>query len=302
MDLKPIRVLIAVSDHQSFSRAARQLGLAPASVTRIIAQLEEDLGTQLLVRTTRKVALTSAGAAAIARYRPLVDGFDEITTDLLREARPDIGHLRLTAPVSLGVQLMPQVIEGFRRAYPGITVEINFTDTLIDVIGENCDLAVRVSGPPRGTSTIWRKLCEVPRHAIAAPGLFDRISEPQHPSELHTDLMMSYGTGPEVWEFSRSGTKTSVRAGRAVISNNGDFLYSLARRGEGICVLPDFITHAGLRSGEVVKVLPDWMLSSLWLTLFYPPYEKLPPLVETFADFFENFIAQQRGLGLGREQ
>ena len=298
IELKPIRVLRAVSDLKSFSLAARELGLAPASVTRIVSQLESDLGMQLLVRTTRQVALTSAGATVLARYRPLLEGFDDVTEDLQRSIRPDSGHLRLTAPVSLGVALLPQVIAGFRLAFPRISVEINFTDTLLDVIEENCDLAVRVSGPPTDKSTIWRKLCEVPRHMIAAPSLFERIKRPEHPDALNRDVLMSYNAhgNAEVWEMSQAGSQRSVRAGQRIISNNGDYLYALARASEGICVLPDFITASGLRSGDVIEVLPDWTLSSLWLTLFYPPYEQLPPVVGTFADYFERFIEDHQSL------
>ena len=235
IDLKPIRVFLTVANRQSFSAAARDLGLAAASVTRIVAQLEETLGAQLLVRTTRQVALTSAGAVAAARYRPLVEGFDDVTADLLRTTRPDTGTLRITAPVSLGLQLMPRVIAGFRMAYPGISVDITFTDTLVDVIAETCDLAIRVSGPPTDKSTIWRKLCEVPRRAIAAPILFDRMPEPRHPDDLTPDATMSYSaTGVrETWEFSQAATTRTIRAGSRVISNNGDFLYAMARAGEG---------------------------------------------------------------------
>ncbi len=259
IELKPIRVLRAVSDLKSFTRAARELGLAPASVTRIIAQLEQDLGVQLLVRTTRQVSLTSAGATVLARYRPLLEGFDQVTLDLQSAIRPDRGHLRLTAPVSLGVALLPHVIAGFRRAYPDISVEINFTDRLLDVIEENCDLAVRVSGPPRDTSTIWRKLCEVPRHAIAAPALLERIAKPAHPDDLHRDVLMSYSEDgeAETWEFVQQGSRRNIRAGRRIIANNGDFLYALAQAGEGICVLPDFITGEGVRAGSVIEVLPN---------------------------------------------
>lgn len=298
IELKPIRVLRAVSDLKSFTLAAQEIGLAPASVTRIIAQLEADLGTQLLVRTTRQVALTSAGATVLARYRPLLEGFDEVTDDLQRALRPDKGHLRLTAPVSLGVALLPDVVSSFRTAYPNISVEINFTDTLLDVLEENCDLAIRVSGPPTDKSTIWRKLCEVPRHMVAAPGLFDQAPRPTHPNDLNQRLLMSYSARgkSEVWELSQGGVHKSVRAGADVISNNGDFLNAMAMAGDGICVLPDFIVDTGLASGRLERVLPGWRASSLWLTLFYPPYEELPPVVGTFADYFEAFVLKHPSL------
>ncbi|MBO9434854.1 LysR family transcriptional regulator [Ruegeria sp. R13_0] len=298
IELKPIRVLRAVSDLKSFSLAARELNIAPASVTRIVAQLEKDFGTQLLLRTTRKVSLTSAGATVLARYRPLLEGFDEVTRSLQRANQPDKGHLRLTAPVSLGVALLPQVISGFRLAFPNISVEINFTDTLLDVIEENCDLAVRVSGPPTDKSTIWRKLCEVPRHMIAAPSLFERMPNADHPRDLNPDFLMSYDAQgrPETWDFSGAGGDVSIQAGSKVISNNGDFLLALAIAGEGVCVLPDFITDKGLANGDVLQVMPNWPVTSLWLTLYYPPYEQLPPIVGTFAEYFESFVQDHPNL------
>lgn len=292
-DLKPIRVFLTVADRQSFKAAADELGLAPASVTRIVAQLEEDLGAQLLLRTTRQVGLTSAGAMVVARYRPILESFDSVTEELTRASRADRGTLRIAAPVSLGLQMLPDVIGPFRRLYPEISIDINFSDTLLDVIGETCDLAIRVSGPPSDKSTIWRKLCEVPRRAIAAPALLDRIGWPAHPGDLDPDLLMSYSANStrELWEFSQGGQSRNIRAGSHIITNNGDFLYALAAAGQGIAVLPEFITEAGLQSAEVAEVLPEWRLPSLWLTLFYPPYEKLPPLVGVFAEYFEAYIA-----------
>ena len=244
------------------------------------------------MRTTRQVRLTSDGAMIAARYRPLVDGFDSATEDVLRQTRPDRGRLRITAPVSLGVQILPEVIAGFRLAYPNIDLELSFTDTLIDVLAETCDLAIRVSGPPTDRSTIWRKLCEVPRRAVAAPALLARMDRPTHPGDLNAAQLMSYSASGtrETWDFSQGSTRRTVRAGSSIISNSGDFLYAMARAGDGIAALPDFITAEGLRRGDVEEVLPTWSLPSLWLTLFYPPYTQLPPLVGVFSDYFETYI------------
>ena len=93
----------------------------------------------------------------------------------------------------------------------------------------------------------------------------------------------------ETWDFSHAGSNVSIQAGQKIISNNGDFLYALAVAGDGICVLPDFITDKGLASGQVEQVMPSWSITSLWLTLYYPPYEQLPPIVGTFAEYFEKF-------------
>lgn len=297
-DLKSIRVFLEVADQLSFSRAAQALQLNAASVTRIVSKLEAHLGQQLLVRTTRQVSMTSAGAQLAARYRPVIAEFDRITGDVLRATKPDAGRLRINAPLSMGVRVMPRLVESFRLAYPLIDLEVHLTDTLVDVIAEDCDLSIRISGPPKDKSTIWRKICEVPRHAVAAPSLFERVPMPRSPDDLDPATLLSYSaTGTtETWTFHKGAQQRIVRAGTSVVSNNGDFLYGLARAGGGICGLPDFILHEGLKSGEVVKVLPDWDLGSLWLTLYYPPYEKLPPLVGTFTDFFEAYVKELDGL------
>ena len=297
-DIKPIRVFLEVAEQLSFSGAARTLRMTPASVTRIVAALENRLGQQLFVRTTRQVALTSAGAMVAARFRPVVEAFDEATDDITRASRPDLGRLRINAPLSFGMRVLPDLTEAFRLAYPNIDLEIHLTDALVDIIAEDCDLAIRVSRPPTDKSTIWRKLCEVPRYLIAAPSLFERVPRPSNPDELETSLLLSYSATnrPETWEFHKGGQTRTIRAGSAIVSNNGDYLFGVASAGGGMCVLPDFITRPGLETGDVELVLPDWKLPSLWLTLYYPPYDKLPPLVATFNDFFEAYIRDLDGL------
>ncbi|MCH2076065.1 MAG: LysR family transcriptional regulator [Rhodobacteraceae bacterium] len=297
-ELRPIRIFLAVADQLSFSGAARVLNLTPATVTRTIATLEGDLGAQLLLRTTRAVSLTADGAAIAARYRPILEEFDAARVEISASRRPDKGRLRINAPLSLGLRLMPQVVEAFRLAYPAIELDLHLTDAFVDIMEADCDLAIRVSGPPSDVSTIWRKLCEVPRHAVAAPALFERVPEPIRPEDIDPAIALSYSeTGAaETWTFTKGAAKRVVTAGTGVVSNNGDLLYGLARAGVGITVLPDFLVEPGVASGEVQRVLPDWDLPALWLTLYYPPYVALPPLVATFSTFFEDYLRQTNGL------
>ncbi|MBI6628287.1 LysR family transcriptional regulator [Pontibaca salina] len=302
-DIKPIRVFLKVAELSSFAAAARSLNMTPASVTRIVARLEQDLGQQLLVRTTRQVALTSAGAMVAARFRPVVNDFDQVAEEITRAVWPDRGRLSLNAPLSLGLRLLPTLFDRFRLAYPNISLDVQLTDELVDIVEENCDLAIRVSGPPSDKSTIWRKICEVPRHAVAAPSLFARMQRPETPYDLDPSFCMSYSAigKAEVWEFRKEGAKRNLSAGSSIISNNGDFLYSLARLGNGIAVLPDFIVKDGIATGEVEVVLSDWSITPLWLTLYYPPYEVLPPVVATFTDFFEAHLREVAALNFSNQ-
>ncbi|MGR3479950.1 LysR family transcriptional regulator [Salipiger marinus] len=290
--MKPIRVFLTVVAQGSFAGAARRLRMTPASITRIIAQLEADLGQQLLLRTTRQVSLTGAGAMVAARYRPVIEEFDRVTEEVTRTTRPDRGRLAINAPMSFGMRLMPGLVASFRLAYPNIALDVHLTDALVDILDASCDLAIRISDPPGDKSTIWRRICHVPRQVVAAPALFDRIARPAHPGDLPPDQCLSYGHkgSAEIWTFTRGGMRRTVRAGTDVVSNNGEFLYALALSGNGMVNLPDFLVRDGLDRGTVDIVLPDWQIPPLNLMLYYPPYEKLPPLVETFTEFFEAYI------------
>ena len=297
-DLKPIRVFLEVARQRSFATASRNLRMTPATVTRIVAQLERDLGHQLLVRTTRQVALTSHGALVASRYGAVVEDFDRVTAELERATQPHRGRLRINAPMSFGLRVMPRLVESFRLAYPLIELQVCFSDALLDMMEGQHDLAIRISEPPRDKSTIWRKLCSVPRFAVASPRLFERTARPAKPEDLDPAVCLAYATEgeTETWRFANGPVQRTVPAGLTLATNNGDFLYSLVAAGVGIAVLPQFIVQHGLDSGEVEVVLPDWGLPQLWLSLHYPSYEALPPLVETFSDFFESFLRDVDGM------
>ena len=296
-ELKPIRVFLEVAAQQSFAAAAKTLRMTPATVTRVVARLEEDLGQQLLLRTTRQVSLTSAGALVAAKYRPLIEEFDRVQSDLYRETQPYKGRLSINAPMSFGQRLMPRLIDSFRLAYPNVELVIRMTDRLVDIVEEDCDLAIRLSEPPRDKSTIWRKICRIPRYMVASTEYIESHPRPQSPEDLSRLTCLSYGAGkePETWTLQNGALKRRVTAGGEIVSNNGDFLFAMVRADAGVAVLPEFIVGAGLRDGTVQALLPDWTIPPLWLSLFYPPYEALPPLVATFTDFFEAFLVDIDG-------
>ncbi len=301
-ELKPIRVFLAVAAQRSFIGAARSLHMTPASVTRIIAALEAELGQQLLVRTTRQVSMTSAGTLVAARYGPLLEEFDRVSEDITDATRSDRGRLAINAPLSLGLRLMPEMIGSFRLAYPNIALDVQMTDALVDIVDERSDLAIRISEPPGDKSTIWRKICEVPRHIVAAPALFDRIPRPDTPDDLDPAYCLSYGTdqAAEIWRFRKGPQNRVIRAGTEIVSNNGEFLYGLAAGGNGIVNLPDFLVRDGIARKEVLPILTEWEIPPLYLMLYYPPYQTLPPLVATFTDFFDAYIRDLDGFVFGR--
>jgi DNA-binding transcriptional LysR family regulator len=293
-EVEAIRTFLAVAEQNSFSAAARLLAMTPASVTRTVSALEEQLGVQLLLRTTRKVSLTSAGAAYAARVAPLVEGLARATEETRDLQKVTAGSLRVSAPMSLGMKVLPTVLSQFSIMHPRTSVAIELSDRFVDILQENYDLAIRISGPPTDKSTIWRKIRPVSRLLVAAPSFLARHGTPKVPEDLTTLECLSYHdqSKTETWELSRPGQVRTVEARGRFSINNGDFLCKLAIAGEGIALLPRFIVDEELRAGKLVEVLPGWSTPEIWLTLYYPPYEQLPLRVATFSDFFEAFIKE----------
>ncbi len=298
-ELEAIRTFLTVADQSSFSAAARRLGMTPASVTRTVSSLEEQLGVQLLLRTTRKVSLTSAGAAYAARVAPLVQGLARATEETRDLQKVTAGSLRVSAPMSLGMKVLPTVLSQFSIIHARTSVAIELSDRFVDIVQENYDLAIRISGPPTDKSTIWRKIRPVPRVLVASPSFLARNGTPKVPEDLTTLECLSYHdqSKTETWELSRPGQSRIVEAKGRFSINNGDFLGRLAVAGEGIALLPRFIVEEDLAAGRLVEVLPDWSTPEIWLTLYYPPYEQLPLRVATFSDFFEAFIKESWDAG-----
>ncbi|MEP7456135.1 LysR family transcriptional regulator [Phyllobacterium sp. SB3] len=289
-ELRALRTFLLATEKRNFAQVARELDMTPAAVTRIIAALESELGVQLFVRTTRQVSPTSDGAVFAARIEPAMQALESALTELNNAHKADEGRLRINAPMSFGQRVLPQIMGSFRESYPKIDIEISLTDQLLDMVGEEFDLAIRISEPPSNKFTIWRKICQINRILVAAPG--SACASVNHPNKLPADACLGYNfeSRRESWQLSDGHVSVNILAGRAVSSNNGDVLANMAADGLGVALLPEFIVAECLRSGRLVPVLSEWKPPQLWLTLYYPPYQKLPPRIAAFSNFFEREI------------
>ncbi len=295
-DINAIKVFLAVAEHRSFVSASRHLMMTPPAVTRAVGALEDQLGVQLLLRTTRQVSLTSAGAAYAARVAPLVAGLAAAAEDLRAEQGQSRGLIRINAPMSMGERILPDVISQFRTLYPQVQLALSLTDRLIDVVAENVDLAIRISSQPKDKLTIWRKISKVTRIFVASPHYLDAHGSPDGAEGLTGHCLLAYDAdaGPETWDLTNGAKHRRITAGAALSSNNGDLIAQLAVNGEGIAMLPRFIVAEDLARGRLRQVLPDWHPPQLWLTLYYPPYERLPMRLVTFSDFFEKYVTEAK--------
>ena len=290
-DYKALKTFLLAAEKRNFAQVARELDLTPAAVTRAIAALEDDLGMQLFVRTTRQVSLTTDGAVFAAQIKPAVEALENARKDVRNAHKADQGCLRISAPTWFGKAVLPPILSGFRRLNPKISFEISLSDELVNIVDDDYDLAIRISSQPSDKFTIWRKIRVVPRILVAAPA--SRYAEMRHPSELTSDDCLAYSdeSRGENWVLSDGVSSMTISAGRAFSANNGEVLADMAADGAGVAMLPGFHVSAPLRTGRLVQVLRGWAPADRWLPLDCPPYQALPPRIASFSKFFEEQVA-----------
>ncbi|MBW4708962.1 LysR family transcriptional regulator [Roseobacter sp. YSTF-M11] len=289
--LERIKTFIAVANAQSFSAAARLQNNSSSAVTRHIAELEETLGVQLFVRTTRKVSLTQAGVQYFEKVHPLVSGIAaaDDTARAYQEALS--GRLQISCPLSFGTRFLVEPLTEFASLHPGIDLKINLTDSFVDIIRDDYDMALRISAAPADKSTIWRKIRPVPRCLVAAPGYLETAAGLAAPSDLQNHRCLGYSNQSEggVWQLAGTSENTMrpVRLPSGFACNNGDLIAQMAIAGQGIALLPRFIVQDAIEKNLLTEVLTDWQAPEIWLTAFYPPYQKLPLAIDQFTEVFE---------------
>lgn len=289
-DYKALQTFLMAAEKRSFAQVARELSMTPAAVTRTIAALEEDLGVQLFVRTTRQVSLTTDGAVFAAQVQPAFDALENARRELKNSHKGDQGRLRISAPTWLGKTVLPPIITGFKQLYPLMSFEISLSDGLVNIVDDDYDLAIRISSQPSDKFTIWRKIRAVPRILVAAPGT--KYADMMHPCELSPDDCLAYSgeSRRESWVLSEGNATVTVSAGKAFSANSGEVLADMAADGMGVALLPGFNIAEHIQSGRLVHVLQGWSPPMLWLTLYYPPYQALPPRIASFSKFFEEQV------------
>lgn len=293
--IERIRVFAKVAEHKSFAEAARQLGITRSIATRYVGELETLLGVQLLVRTTRKVSLTVAGEIYLERTQPLLGELDR-ADELVRQQHETLqGRLRVSAPFSLGQRILPNVLSRLLKTYSDLELEIELSDEFVDIVNDGFDMALRVSGPPSDVSTIWRKIAIVPRVFVASPSYLREFGEPKRPSDLDKHMGLGYSHFAAGHQFHQmtsrqDGSVETTSMKHQFVCNNGDLISDLAASGHGLIAIPKFMISEYLEDGNLVEVLGDWMLPEIWMTAYYPPYEKLPAKVEAFTSFVEDYV------------
>ena len=280
------RMFVAVMETGSFAAAAARLGTSSGQASKLVSRLEAELGVRLLNRTTRALSPTEAGRAYFDRIRVLLDEFDALDLTVKDAARTPRGRLKLTAPLTFGtVQLAPALNE-FALRYPDISLDVQFSDRIVNLVDEGYDAAIRV-GLADDSSLIARRLCTTRIIIVASNSYLARRGTPARPEDLgqHDCIIDTNFREPGSWRFhGPDGPLTVGIAGRLRFSNAGACL-GAAEAGLGIANVPGFVAARSLRSGQVVPLLQSWEVAPYGIYALYPPGKHLAAKVRVFVDF-----------------
>ena len=293
-DLIGLAVFAKVAEMRSFARAAEELKLSKATVSKAVGRVEARLGTRLFNRTSRRLALTDAGQTLVARAAAMLAEGEAAESEALSQSASPRGLVRLAAPMSFGVLYVAPLLPDFFRAYPDVSIDLHLSDAQVDIIGDGFDAAIRIAALPN-SSLVARRLCDMPIHLVAAPTYLKAHGNPNHPLQLseHVGLSYSYQFTHDTWRFrKKSGEVATVRPQGPLRANNGEAMLPSLVAGIGLGVLPEFIVRDALKSNALEIVLPEWSLPMSAVHWVTPPGGPRPKRVDVLADFFAERLAR----------
>ena len=281
-----ISEFVYVAEHESFTRAAKELGISTAQVSRQISALEKRLNIKLLYRTTRKVSLTEEGRVFYQHCRGVLDGLDAAEQAVSNlQAKPQ-GRIKLTAPVTYGEQQLLPLVNDFMVQYSDIEVTAFLSNQKVDLVDGGYDLAIRI-GKLSDSTMMAKKLSRRTNFVCAAPAYLEKYGTPHALSELcqHNCLL---GTR-DYWHFIENGKNAdkekNLRVSGTVQYNSGHSLVDAALKGLGIVQLPDYYVQKYLASGELVSLLDNYREPEESIWAIYPHNRHLSPKIRLLVDY-----------------
>ena len=284
-----IAVFVRVADLGSFTKAADALEISKAAVSKYVNRLEQRLGARLLHRTTRRLALTEAGQALYGRSAAALAELGEAEHDVAQLTGKPRGTLRVTAPTYFGSTTLAPRLKEFRARYPEVTLDLDLSDRLVDIVKERFDLAIRISAM-HDSSLVATRLAPCPTALVGSPAYFRRHGMPAKPEDLvsHEGLGYSIVRTPNEWRFcAPKGRWITVTVKSAIRCNNDFALKQFTLDGLGLANFPRFFVEGELASGRLVQALPDYPGPGLSINAVYETRRHLLPKVQAFLGFLK---------------
>lgn len=291
VDLNDLRVFGTVASALNFSAAARSLGMPKSSVSRSVARLEANLGTRLLQRTTREVALTESGTALRDRCVDILSRVDETVgyVGTLSAGGPK-GLLRVSTGIGFGINVLSELLPQFLERYADVAVSLELTSRPVDLVAESIDVAIRL-GPMPDSQLVARRLGAMQRYLCAAPLYLERRGAPRTLEDLHShDIVEMPGVDgrPRRWTFSNSSGETrSIEAQPRVSVNDALTIHRLVANGAGLGCLSGYLCTPDIEVGRLVRLFPKWALPAVEVSIVFPSNRELSATVRAFVDFLK---------------
>lgn len=289
--LASLRAFVKVVELGSFSEAGRHLRLSRSAVSKYIADLENDLGVQLLNRTTRHASPTETGQAYFERALTILADLDAADQSVAHLQSTPSGLLRVNAPMSFGTIKLGPLIADFMALYPELQIQLVLSDEHVDALQEGLDVTLRIA-ELASSSLIARKIVSIDRVVCASPDYLARRGTPVHPNDLRDHICLTYGflaTGNQ-WKLTGSDGDHWIQPRWKLCANNAEVLRDAAAKGCGIAVLPVFLAAEQLKSGALRVILANYKPPALTLYALYAPTRHLAVKVRLFIDFLAERI------------
>ncbi|QDL39773.1 LysR family transcriptional regulator [Rhodoferax sediminis] len=287
--IQAVRLFIRVVDLGSFSKAAADMGMGQPSATKLVAQLEQQLGSRLLHRSTHGVTPTEIGALYYEKCKLIAHHVEEAETVASLLQSQVQGGLRISTSVAFGRRVLVPLVMRFMQLNPKLQIELNFEDRYVNLVEQGIDVAVRMGR--LADSTLGARYLGVnPWVLVAAPAYLERRGMPLSPADLaaHDALIYSTVQGDARWHFiGADGQALPVPVKGPLRSNNLSALLAAARGGMGVAALPWYVAYESVNSGVVRPLLGDWALPSQEIHAVYPSPRLVPAKVSGFVAWLQ---------------
>jgi DNA-binding transcriptional LysR family regulator len=291
--LDAMKLFVRVAESGSFSAVAQQLNVARSAVTRQVAGLEALLGVKLLARTTRRLSLTSAGAAYLEKCRVILNLVEAAETGLAEERQSARGPIRMSVPLSLGLRYLSPLLLDFASTHPEVALDTEYSDHRSNLFEAGLDLTIRVTRRLQ-PGDVARRIGWSRMMAVASPDYLARHGKPKHPADLANHECLAYtGSDTQRWDFVVDGQVQSFPVRGRLQANNGDALLFAAASGFGITYAPSFVCAQALAEGLVKPVLEDFPIPELDIFAVLPGNRLVPHRVRVLIDFLAAALETQ---------
>ncbi|MFZ2387467.1 MAG: LysR family transcriptional regulator [Polaromonas sp.] len=294
--LRQIEAFTAVVQSGSFVKAAERLNISKAVVSRLVLELEAQLGTRLLNRTTRRLSLTDSGTGYFERCRQLLDDLAEANAAASSTTVQPAGRLKINAPLTFGNLHLAPLWGEFLKAYPKMELDVTLSDRVVDLVEEGFDLAIRISAAAGlQSSTLVARQLSKDRTILCASPAYLRLAPPIHHLQdltAHSVMAYSYWSGGDLWTFEGPHGPESVSTRPRLRANSGDTCRAAALADQGIILQPGFLVGPDLKAGRLVEILPQHRGPALAIHAVYPSRQYLSGKVRAMVDFLADAFRQ----------